>query len=475
MAARVPLSGDEGYYWLWSRHLAWGYYDHPPMVAWVIRLTTSLLGTSELTTRLGAIVSLALIPLILARLALDCGGGWEAAAATGFLCLATPTLVVEGGFITPNSPFLLFWTLALWLYHRALVLQHRRWRDWILAGAMLGCAALGKLMALLFLPSLLLFALLSPVHRPLLRNVRAWASLGTSALVFLPYVWWNASHDWEDFRYQLFLRHLVPDVKYSGIWHFAMLQAASISPVLLGVGIVAVVASLRRRGSPLFLGCMAAGTIGFFSLCACVGQVELYWTVGGWLAAFVSISLWAFETPQGVWWKLGRRRRWAVASGVLIPGLFITSLVYAGPFFPRVTLFLATLGHPPGFRGNGVTELYSYPLLAQDLVAPPGTFVVSDSYALSAVLSFYQRGYVHTMPGNLQGQEWRRWERPEALRGEDAIYLDREPLSARPDIRRRLLTAFDAVGDEVERDYWQDGVPTASYWEVHCKGFHGSW
>ena len=50
------LIPDEAYYWVWSRHLAAGYLDHPPMVALLIRLGTACLGTSELGIRWMAIV-----------------------------------------------------------------------------------------------------------------------------------------------------------------------------------------------------------------------------------------------------------------------------------------------------------------------------------------------------------------------------------------------------------------------------------
>src|SRR5215475_14933760 len=56
-AAWTPLTFDEAYYWLWSKHLAGGYYDHPPMVALVIRLGTMIAGDTEFGVRLVSILS----------------------------------------------------------------------------------------------------------------------------------------------------------------------------------------------------------------------------------------------------------------------------------------------------------------------------------------------------------------------------------------------------------------------------------
>ena len=56
LAALTPLTFDEAYYWTWSKHLAGGYYDHPPMVAIVIRLGTMLAGDTEFGVRLVSIL-----------------------------------------------------------------------------------------------------------------------------------------------------------------------------------------------------------------------------------------------------------------------------------------------------------------------------------------------------------------------------------------------------------------------------------
>src|SRR6187551_2798398 len=55
-AAYTPITFDEAYYWMWSKHLAGGYYDHPPMVALVIRLGTMMAGDTEFGVRLVSIL-----------------------------------------------------------------------------------------------------------------------------------------------------------------------------------------------------------------------------------------------------------------------------------------------------------------------------------------------------------------------------------------------------------------------------------
>src|SRR3569833_3068684 len=57
MAAMLPLSADEAYYWLWSKHLAAGYYDHPPAIAYLIRGGTALFGDAPIGVRFFPLLS----------------------------------------------------------------------------------------------------------------------------------------------------------------------------------------------------------------------------------------------------------------------------------------------------------------------------------------------------------------------------------------------------------------------------------
>ena len=72
VAARAPLSADEAYYWVWSRALAAGYLDHPPMVAFWIRTGTAVAGDTALGVRLLGPVSALLGSLLLLRASPSC-------------------------------------------------------------------------------------------------------------------------------------------------------------------------------------------------------------------------------------------------------------------------------------------------------------------------------------------------------------------------------------------------------------------
>ena len=142
LAAILPLSPDEAYYWVWSRSLQPGYLDHPPMVAVFIWLGTALVGENALGVRLLGPLSLFIGSLMLARSTEDLfpgrgAGPWAAALmnATLFAALGAVTM-------TPDTPLLFFWVATLWAVARAQRSGDARW--WLAAGIFAGGALLSK-------------------------------------------------------------------------------------------------------------------------------------------------------------------------------------------------------------------------------------------------------------------------------------------------------------------------------------------
>ncbi|MDT8265576.1 glycosyltransferase family 39 protein, partial [Roseomonas sp. DSM 102946] len=141
-AAVVPVSPDEAYYWVWSRALSPGYYDHPPMVAFWIRAGTLLLGDTPLGIRLLGPVGLLLATLALVRagnlLFPDRRPGVMAAS------LFNATLLVNAGAVlmTPDTPQIVFWCLTLWAVAEAHARGDGRW--WLAVGLFAGAALLSK-------------------------------------------------------------------------------------------------------------------------------------------------------------------------------------------------------------------------------------------------------------------------------------------------------------------------------------------
>src|ERR1700761_209396 len=132
-AAWTPLTFDEAYYWIWSKHLAGGYYDHSPGGALVIRLGTLIAGDTELGVRLGSILLALPMSFAVYRTAeILFGSGRVAANATVFLNV---TLMAAVGtlIVTPDSPLLVASSLVLLCLAKVLETGRGAW--WLAVGA----------------------------------------------------------------------------------------------------------------------------------------------------------------------------------------------------------------------------------------------------------------------------------------------------------------------------------------------------
>jgi 4-amino-4-deoxy-L-arabinose transferase-like glycosyltransferase len=192
IAAVTPLAPDEAYYWVWSRALAPGYLDHPPMVALWIWAGTALAGSGAIGVRLLGPLSAALGSILLYDAAERLFPGRRAGLTASVLLNATLAFGAGAVLMTPDTPLLFFWTATLWAGARLASGGISAW--WIAAGLFTGLAATSKYTAAFLPAGLGLFALVSMPRS--LRRPEPWLGCVLAALLFLPVALWNAQNGW---------------------------------------------------------------------------------------------------------------------------------------------------------------------------------------------------------------------------------------------------------------------------------------
>jgi hypothetical protein len=200
-AALTPLTFDEAYYWIWSKHLAFGYYDHPPGVALAIRPGTIIAGDTELGVRLVSILLALPMSFAVYRTAEILFGGKRVAANAAILLNVTLMAAVGTVIVTPDSPLLVASTFVL--FFLAKVLESGRGVWWLAVGAAVGFALLSKYTAMFFGPAIVIWLLSVPKLRKWLFS--PWLYLGglVALAIFSPVILWNADHHWVSFIKQL--------------------------------------------------------------------------------------------------------------------------------------------------------------------------------------------------------------------------------------------------------------------------------
>src|SRR5207253_2956979 len=170
----TPLTFDEAYYWTWSKHLAGGYYDHPRMVALVIRLGTPISGDTELGVRLVSILLALPMSFALYRSAEMLFGGRRVAATATVLFNVTLMASVGTMIVTPDAPLLVASSFVLFCLAKVLETGRGAW--WLAAGVAVGAALLSKYTALFFGPAILIWLIAVPKLRRWL--ISPWPYLG---------------------------------------------------------------------------------------------------------------------------------------------------------------------------------------------------------------------------------------------------------------------------------------------------------
>jgi 4-amino-4-deoxy-L-arabinose transferase-like glycosyltransferase len=462
LAAVLPLSFDESYFWLWSRHLAISYYDHPPMIALAIRLGTLLFGDTEFGVRF--------VPVLCSIGAL--WAVWRAAAillcdeyaAAIACCLLSVTLMfaAESMGATPDSLVLAASAFLLWTMAKLEDTRDGRW--WLAAGLAAGAALLTKYTAFFLVASVGLWLVATPRGRAWLRTPWPYAG-GVLALAFLvPNLVWNASHGWISFKFQ-FGRVVAgqPTARYLIEFIAGQLALASPFVLVLGVAGLAREARLSRAVRPLsFAAAMVWLALAYFAIHCLHDRVQ-----GNWPSfvypAFMLLAASAFVTPSS-----GRRAESILrASRILAFPVAACILVvcYAQAFTGSLPLGSRDPIARMTATGIGPVARQISAIARQESAAG----IVTTKYVVTGWLSFYLRPHIPVIP---IAEDYRWLSSP---RAGDALL--RKPLlyvTQHPDRELALVTPyFSNVRLLAALDRKRDGVAIDTVFVYALSGFYG--
>ena len=325
-AAWTPLTFDEAYYWMWSKHLAGGYYDHPPGVALVIRLGTMVAGDTEFGVRLVSILLALPMSFAVFRTASILFGGIRVAATATILLNVTLMAAVGTLIVTPDSPLLVASSFVLFCLAKVLETGRGVW--WLAVGAAVGAALLSKYTALFFGPAIVIWLVAVPKLRHWL--ISPWPYLGglTALAIFSPVILWNADHQWVSFIKQIG-RARIEDFRPAFIGELIPTQIAFATPLVFILGAIGLYALLARKsGAPAACALINATfwtIVVYFIWHSLHARVEANWFAPVYPAFAISAAVAAHLTQ----WKDRQQRtidfcrRWAAPTGVVMFALLI--------------------------------------------------------------------------------------------------------------------------------------------------------
>jgi 4-amino-4-deoxy-L-arabinose transferase-like glycosyltransferase len=439
-AAWTPLTFDEAYYWMWSKHLAGGYYDHPPMVAVVIRLGTMLAGDTELGVRLVSILLALPMSWAVYRATAILFGGPRVAATSTILLNVTLMVAVGTMIVTPDAPLLVASSLVLFCLAKVVETGRGAW--WLAAGAAIGAALLSKYTALFFGPAIMIWLASVPKLRRWL--ISPWPYLGglVSLLIFSPVILWNADHRWVSFIKQMG-RARIEDFRPAFIAELIPTQIAFATPLVFILGAMGLYALFRRKaGAPaarVLINATFWTIVLYFAWHSLHARVEANWFAPVYPAFAVAAAVAVHLVP----WRPRQQRlvefcrRWAAPTGIVMFALLIVQ---------------ANTGVLTGYRrdatvrsvGVGWRELAGE---TEAVRARTGAAcVLAPDYGTTGWLAFYlPKGTCVVQP--TQRIRWVNIPEPDpALLAGKLLYIDEARSSGQPDLKE-AFTRVEQVAE----------------------------
>ena len=382
-AAVTPLTFDEAYYWVWSKHLAGGYYDHPPMVAFVIRAGTMIAGDTEFGVRLVSILLALPMSYAIYRAAAILFDGVRVAATAAILLNVTLMAAVGTLIVTPDSPLLVASSFVL--FFLAKVLQTGRGAWWLAVGAAVGAALLSKYTALFFGVAILIWLVAVPELRRWFAS--PWPYLGglLAFALFAPVILWNADHQWVSFIKQMG-RARIEEFRPAFIAELAPTQIVFATPLVFILGSMGLHAlAFRKAGARpvrVLINTMFWTITVYFVWHALHARVEANWFAPIYPALVIAAAIAAHLVP----WEPRLQRvadfclRWAQPVGI---AMFAALIVQAN------TGILSGYRRDATVRSVGVGWRELAGEIEAVRVRTGATCVLAPDYGTTGWLSFY--------------------------------------------------------------------------------------
>ena len=446
-AGTFLLVPDETNYWQWSRYLALGYYDQAPLIAWAIKLGTSIFGHTEIGVRFPSVVAMTVASGYLVTMT-NRWIGSSAALKTALLSQAILEFNVGGLLATPDGLQAAAWAGAA--YHVARAYEDGTWTQWLLGGLWFGFGMLSKYTMVIFLPCAYLYGLCSAIHRKRLTGIRPYVGVLIGTLMFCPVILWNAQNNWSSVRHVAYLgganEQFAIHIKYFG--EYLASQAGLLSPLVFLMALwawaLALTPTYRTKSwiypylfftsFPMFAG---------FALLSLHTRVYGNWPGAGFLT--VSILMAAFfsgkskrifsnSTPPA----RQKLMPWAIASAYFFTLLVLLQVIW--PVLPIPTHVDRTATEMAGWDELGATA----DRMLKKMPDPKNTFVFGLRYQTASELAFYMPGQPRTVSIN----RWKRpnvydfWWEDKTLAGKDAVGVSYGPSTLH---LKRLETIFERV------------------------------
>ncbi|MBS9768018.1 MAG: glycosyltransferase family 39 protein [Flavobacteriaceae bacterium] len=418
----IDLHTEEAQYWTWSQHLDWSYYSKPPMVAYLNFLSEWLFGHSEFSVRINAIMLGFLTSIITYFFTQELFKDRKKSLFASLLVYAMPFYQGSALFFSTDSPLLFFCLLAMYLGW--LAISYNKWKYWLGFSVALGLGYLSKYAMLFFIPSTLIFLLLT--NKKTLQNKRFYLAILFSLAFFAPVVVWNFQHDFIGLKHIIHLSGAVAEKpnplsrRLLKLLEYSSGQLAIISPLFL----LFYWKSLRKicedkRILYLWLPAVLSFCTFIFIAISKRSGANVNWTMFAYVGLPILLSHQIISMKKLNTGKI----LWTITVGIFV---LLTQL-------PQFDNFLLPPKLDPFKKLSGWEEVAHTVDSLENTLTNKKVFVFADSYHIASELRFYNAPkphYFYANNGNRMTQFdlWKGIEQFEN-QGYSGIFITKEDIS----------------------------------------------
>lgn len=425
--ASTNLLVEEAYYWNYAQHLDFSYLDHPPMVAVLIKLSTSLFGNNELSVRLNSLICWFLTAFFSYRLTLLIHR--NAGIYAVMLLTVLPFFALQTLVITPDLPLILCWSASLYYLYRALVLEESH--CWYLAGLSLGLGMLSKYTIVLLGLATLFYLVRIPSARFWFRRKEPYLCALLVALLFTPVIYWNATHHWVSFLFQSQRRFT--STSAIDLHYLLGLVCIFITPIgVLGLAELFKKDSLTRINNTgktqSFMRIFILVPLVFFALFSLNHEINLNW-IGPLFLALIPwlATLIAQNSKKRMIWLGTALSLLTCYTSVALLARFNTSDKIQEKLFIKVVAWESLIKKFHQVAERIETKTHSAPI-----------FIPLDNFPIGSELAFYQAKFLqegtiqssYAVVGahifGLESLMYRYWSQDATLNGKTLILISKE-------------------------------------------------
>ncbi|MDR1940847.1 MAG: glycosyltransferase family 39 protein [Endomicrobium sp.] len=480
---QAGLTVDEAHYWVYTKFLSLSYFDHPPLIAYIIKISSEIFGNTPFGVRFPAVVIFFLASWIFYICVKKLYN--ERTAFFGVLFLnVLPVFSFLGSVISiPDSPLALFWILSFLIF--IVIIETKNRNLWYLFGITSGFALLSKYNAVMIAVGAILFLILSPKHRFWFKEKRFWFSLIIMFAIFIPVIAWNIENNFASFGFQL--KHgfgsVIPKLSFTYFGRAIGAQAGYVSPLIFPLFLAAAYfcikeAFIKKDKTALLIACFCLPTLILFNGVALFNEILPHWPAMGYLILAIYTTRMILDFWDKKWFRNYVKAALAFTIFILIlaPVHIIYKVVPIEKFLPQQQAQKIKHGVSEAERIDVTNDLYGWEEVGNEIRRilakyPPKSkpFLFTHKSYLASQLAFaVPEQRIFCLSSKIDAYDiWQRNLKP--LKNKNAIFICSDFFYFDP---QEYGGAFKTYSQTEEFAVYRNGKKIRNFFFTQCQDFN---